>query len=158
MSEVARIIDQLERAYRADAWCGSSLLEALASVNAAQASAHPLPKAHSIWEVVTHVSGWKKVVQKRLEGEPMRLPSEGDWPEVSDTSEAAWRDALAILEDRHRELVAVVRESDDSRSEDILFSEATRESGGGVSCYITLHGAAQHDLYHAGQISLLKKY
>lgn len=158
MEEVSRIVDQLERAYRAEAWCGPSLLESLAGVSAAQAAARPLPKAHSVWEIVRHVSGWKEVVRQRLLGEAVRMPAEGDWPAVNDLSEAAWSSTLQELEERHRDLIAAVRELPDAKLSDVLFSEATRESGGGVSCYVTLHGSAQHDLYHAGQISLLKKH
>lgn len=159
MEEITRIADQLERAYRAEAWCGPALLEALAEVSASQALARPLPRAHSIWEIVMHISGWKEVVRRRLDGELMRLPGEGDWPEVGpDTSEAAWLGTLGKLEERHQELLTAVKKLHDARLADTLLSEATRESGGGVSCYVTLHGAAQHDLYHAGQISLLKKH
>lgn len=158
MKETQRIVDQLDRAYRADAWCGPSLLEVLAGVTAVQAAARPLPNAHSIWEIVRHVSGWKEAVRQRLLGEAVRLPAEGDWPAVNDFGEAAWSDTLERLEERHRNLIASVQELSDSQLTDVLFSEATRESGGGVSAYVTLHGSAQHDLYHAGQIALLKKH
>jgi len=157
MTEIERLADQLQRAFYADAWCGPSLLEALADVNAAQATARPLARAHSIWEIVTHLSGWKRVVQRRLEGQPVRLPQEGDWPQITDTSEQSWQETLAKLKARHDALLATVRALDDARLEDVLITESSRETGGGVSCYVTLHDAAQHDLYHGGQISLLKK-
>lgn len=157
MAEIARLADQLQRAFYADAWCGPSLLEALEGVNAAQAASRPLARAHSIWEIVLHVSGWKRVVQQRLDGQPVRLPEEGDWPQVTDTSEQSWQETLARLKARHDALLAAVRGLDETRLEDVLITESSRETGGGVSCYVTLHGAAQHDLYHGGQISLLKK-
>lgn len=157
MTEIERLADQMQRAFYADAWCGPSLLEALAGVNAAQASARPLARAHSIREIVAHLSGWKRTVHQRLEGQPVRLPEEGDWPQVSDTGEDSWQETLAKLKARHDALLALVRGLDDARLEDVLITESSRETGGGVSCYVTLHGAAQHDLYHGGQISLLKK-
>jgi hypothetical protein len=92
-----------------------------------------------------------------LEGEQVRLPEEGDWPEVTDASEQSWQETLARLKARHDALLSAVRGLDDARLEDVLMAESSRETGGGVSCYVTLHGIAQHDLYHGGQISLLKK-
>jgi uncharacterized damage-inducible protein DinB len=157
MSEIERLADQLQRAFYRDAWCGPSLLEALEGVTAGRAAARPLAGAHSIWEIVAHLSGWKRVVHRRLEGQPARLPEEGDWPQVADTAERAWQDTLAKLKRRHDALLEAVRALDDARLEDVLFTESSRETGGGVSCYVTLHGIAQHDLYHGGQISLLKK-
>jgi uncharacterized damage-inducible protein DinB len=157
MAEIGRLADQLQRAFYADAWCGPSLLETLEGVSAAQAAARPLARAHSIWEIVLHVSGWKRTVQQRLEGQTVRLPEEGDWPSVADTSEESWRETVAELRARHDALLAAVRGLDEARLEDVLITESSRETGGGVSCYVTLHGTAQHDLYHGGQISLLKK-
>jgi uncharacterized damage-inducible protein DinB len=157
MTEIERLADQLQRAFYADAWCGPSLLETLEGVDAARASARPLARAHSIWEIVSHVSGWKRTVHQRLEGQPVRLPEEGDWPLVEDTSEQSWQETLSKLKTRHEALLAAVRGLEEARLEDVLITESSRETGGGVSCYVTLHGAAQHDLYHGGQISLLKK-
>lgn len=157
MTEIERLADQLQRAFYRDAWCGPSLLETLEGVGAAQAAARPLARAHSIWEIVSHVSGWKRTVQQRLAGQAVRLPEEGDWPQVLDASEQSWQEMLSQLKARHDALLAAVRGLDDARLEDVLLTESSRETGGGVSCYVTLHGAAQHDLYHGGQISLLKK-
>ena len=156
MAEIERLADQLQRAFYADAWCGPSLMETLEGVGAAQAAARPLARAHSIWEIVLHVSGWKRTVHQRLEGQSVRLPEEGDWPPVADASEQRWRETLANLKARHDALLAAVRGLGEARLEDVLITESSRETGG-VSCYVTLHGAAQHDLYHGGQISLLKK-
>ena len=158
MNEVQRIADQLERAYRADAWCGASLLEALAGVDTEIAAARPLPDAHSIWEIVVHAGGWKDTVRRRLEGEDIGTPMDGDWPVIDDHSDAAWMAAQQELDHRHAQLMAAVRGMTDARLHDVLSTERSRETGGGVSGYIQLHGVAQHDLYHAAQIALLKKW
>jgi uncharacterized damage-inducible protein DinB len=157
MTEIERLADQLQRAFYRDAWCGPSLLETLEGMSAERAAARPVARAHSIWEIVLHVGGWKRVVHRRLEGEQVKLPKEGDWPEVTDASEQSWQKTLARLKARHDALLNVVRGLTDARLEDVLITESSRETGGGVSCYVTLHGVAQHDLYHGGQISLLKK-
>jgi uncharacterized damage-inducible protein DinB len=157
MTEIERITDQLERAFRSDAWCGSALQEALAGVTADCASARPLKSAHNIWEIVLHAAAWKGAIRQRLAGEPVRVPVEGDWPAVRNVNAAAWNETLAHLERRHQELMNAVAVLSDARLDDILITEQSRESGGGVTCYVTLHGMAQHDLYHAGQIAILKK-
>ena len=104
-----------------------------------------------------HLAVWKSVVRRRINGGPVRTPDEGDWPPVTATGAAAWRDALARLERRHDELVQVAQGLNDSQLENILITGHSRETGGGVSCYVTLHGIVQQDLHHAGQIALLKR-
>jgi uncharacterized damage-inducible protein DinB len=157
MAEIERIIDQMQRAFSREAWCGASMQEALAGVTADCAAARPLKRAHNIWEIVLHVGAWKGTIRQRLTGDPVRMPTEGGWPAVADVRAFAWEETLAELERRHNELMKEVGKLTDARLEDILLAEQTRESGGGVSCYVTLHGMAQHDLYHAGQIAMLKK-
>ena len=150
MREVERIEEQLRRAYEGEAWHGPALREVLADVTAARAAARPLPDAHSIWEIVLHVAAWTNVVRRRIGGEWTDAPDEGDWPEARETSEAAWRDALARLEENQRELRRAVARLDDARLDEPL-------AAGKSSFYVTLHGLIQHHLYHAGQIALLKK-
>ena len=150
MAEVDRIVDQLERAYKGEAWHGPSVTEVLKDVTPAQAAAKPLPKAHSIWEIVLHIAGWKNAASRRLEGKAQRDPPEGDWPAVGATDEAAWKELLAYLERRHRELVDITSQLGDDR-----LDRPTCE--GFSKAYVLLHGMAHHDLYHAGQIAILKK-
>ena len=150
-TEVQRIDQQLERAYRAQAWSGPAVLEVLNGVKAKTAAARPIAEAHSIWEITLHIGVWKDVVTRRLNGDPAQnIPDDEDWPPVPDTSEAAWKRALEDLEAKHqalRKALAGVR--DDQLDEP--------PAPGASSRYIQLHGAIQHDLYHAGQIAVLKK-
>ena len=150
MSEVRRIKSQLRRAYEGKAWHGPSLREILDGVTAEQAARKPLKSAHSIWELVLHISAWESAVVKMLEGEYTENPDEGDWPAVEETSDAAWQEALATLESKHMKLRDAV-----ARLEDERLNEPLAE--GKPSAYFTLHGVIQHTLYHAGQIALLKR-
>jgi len=151
MTEVERIGEQLRRAYEGEAWHGPALQEILAGVTTAQAASRPLPQAHTIWELVLHIAAWESVVRRRLGGEAIGdLPPEQDWPPVGDTSEAAWKKALDELERGHQALRAAVAGLSDARlAEKVLEQD--------YSVYAMLHGVVQHDLYHAGQIALLKK-
>jgi len=151
MAEVERIADQFRRAFEGKAWHGPSVREVLAGVTAEQAARHPLPDAHSIWEIVVHIGVWEAFVRRRLEGEVITdVPPEQDWPPVADTSETAWKRTLEDLERGHQRLRKVISELPESRLSDTV-------QGMGYSVYFMLHGVVQHDLYHAGQIALLKK-
>jgi uncharacterized damage-inducible protein DinB len=151
MKEVERIAIQLRHAFEGEAWHGPSLREVLDGVTAAQAAARPIPAAHSIWEIVHHVAAWESTVARRLGGEHVEQPPEGDWPPVTDTREAAWREALARLERGHRELLAAVAKLEDDKL------DRPAVPGGVTSTYTQAHGTVQHHLYHAGQIAVLRK-
>lgn len=150
MEEVARIKGQLKRAFEGTAWHGPSLMELLDGVTAARASAKPLSNAHSIWEIVLHIAAWEAVVRRRIEGEIVAPPTEEDWPPVEETTEEAWAAALELLRSGHQRLRAAVTGLADSRLND-------RAPGCDYNVYFMLHGVIQHDLYHAGQIAVLKK-
>jgi uncharacterized damage-inducible protein DinB len=152
MTETERIEDQLRRAFEGEAWHGPSVQEVLAGVSAGQAAMRPLDNAHSIWEIVLHLSAWDGVVRRRLEGERVDTPAEVDWPPVTDTSEAAWSETLEQLKSNHAELRRTISRLDDSRLDELLPGVNKK-----WPAYVTIHGSIQHYLYHAGQIALLKK-
>ena len=150
MAEVKRISDQLKRAFEKDAWHGPAVMEVLKGVTAQQAAARPILNAHSIWEITLHISGWAGVLKSRIEGKWMDLPEEGDWPPVEDASPAAWEKTLKLLKTRHAGLQkAISRLSDNKLSKPVAKGKST--------FYASLHGIIQHDLYHAGQMAILKK-
>ena len=152
--EVDRIRDQFQRAFDGEAWHGPTVLELLKGVSAQQAAAHPVSGAHSIWELTMHIEAWERACLRRLNGDPARLTDEEDWRPINDTSEAAWESTKQQLVATHRELLDAVSNTDESRlNEPIITTQSTTFS----SVYVTLHGVVQHDLYHAGQIAMLKK-
>ena len=151
MSEIKRISSQLRRAFRGKAWHGPSVMEILENVTAEQAAAHPIPGAHSIWELVLHIRTWERVALRRIEEQaPFEVSDEEDWPAVKETTEHAWKNALNSLTLNHDALSEIISRLDESRLSDIV-------PGTEYSVYFLLHGVIQHDLYHAGQIALLKK-
>jgi uncharacterized damage-inducible protein DinB len=150
LSEPARIADQLRRAFDGDAWHGPAVLEVLADVDAATAAAKPLGDAHSIWELVLHVAAWDGAALRRMSGEKCQPKGEANFPLVANASGAAWRRAVTEMKRTHQALVKTVAGLDESRLHD-------RVPGKRYDFYHMLHGMAQHELYHAGQIALLKK-
>jgi uncharacterized damage-inducible protein DinB len=155
MSETARIADQLRRAFSGEAWHGDSLLEILDGVAAAQAAARPLKHAHSIWELVLHITAWDSAVRRRLAGEAVALSDEQNFPSVMDSSEGAWRRAIENAKRVHNELVEAVAAFPDERLSEKVPGKLNEPDW--YDFYYMLHGVAQHELYHAGQIALLKK-
>jgi uncharacterized damage-inducible protein DinB len=152
MTEIERILDQLKRAYEGNAWHGPSVREALAGVTAAQAQARPLTNAHSIWELVQHIAVWEDVGRRRLEGDraPVDISSPEDWPLADEKNQTAWEQAKAALDRGHESLREAIARVPESRLDEPIFE-------GMSTVYVTLHGVIQHDLYHAGQIAMLKK-
>lgn len=150
MNEVERIAEQMRRAFERGAWCGSALSEVLADVTPEEAAAHPVPGGLSIWQMVLHLAAWKRAVRQRLEGRRVRLPEEGDFPEVGETTAEGWRAALALLARRHVELLGALAELDPARLDEPIVE-------GMSTVYATLHGSLQHDLYHGSQMALIKR-
>ena len=149
-SEPALIAEQLRRAFEGDAWHGPALLELLQEMDAATAAAQPLPDVHSIWELVLHVSAWDDAASRRLDGEKVQLTGTANFPVVPKPTQTAWREAVAHAKHTHDALVKTVAALPESR----LWE---RVPGKSYDFYFMLHGVAQHALYHAGQIAILKK-
>lgn len=160
MNEIARLVDLLGRVHDGDPWHGSSTREILSGISAGQAAHRPIPQAHTIWEIVLHMAAWKNEVRERLRGRAPQLPDEGDWPSASGVdgvSEAAWRGAQAALQSAHESLVAAVRAFPEHRLNEAVGGGRDAEVGAGVAFAMMLHGIIHHDVYHGGQIALLKK-
>jgi uncharacterized damage-inducible protein DinB len=145
--ETKRLASQLRRSYEGQAWHGPSLRELLEGVTSEQAAAKPISGAHSIWELVLHVTAWEQAALGFLEGKKYEtLAGEKDWPPVQET----WQAALDAFGSASHALVAAIR---------AMPEEKLNESAGGAeyNFYFLLHGVVQHNLYHAGQIALLKR-
>ncbi|MDF1506305.1 DinB family protein, partial [Roseisolibacter sp. H3M3-2] len=91
---VARLADTLRRSVDGHAWHGPSLVELLEGVDAHAAATRAVPGAHTIWELVLHLTAWTREVARRVDGAAPAMPVEGDWPdEPIHADEAHWRDA-----------------------------------------------------------------
>jgi uncharacterized damage-inducible protein DinB len=148
--ESALLADQLRRAFQGDAWHGPALLKLLEDVDAATAAAKPLPNVHSIWELVLHIAAWDAAAFRRLQGEKVQLTGAANFPVVPNPTDAAWRKAFAQVKRTHDTLVKTVAALPETRLRE-------RVPGKKYDFYHMLHGVAQHELYHAGQIAILKK-
>jgi uncharacterized damage-inducible protein DinB len=150
MSEIDRIVDQMDRAMNGEAWHGPHLEELLKDVSAQQASAHPVEGAHSIWELVNHIAAWNVILAQRAAGTAVVVTPEQDWPPVTDTSAESWKRSLGKMREARARWRGAVEKLGDAQLGNIV-------PGQDHSVYAMLHGGVQHDLYHAGQIAVLKK-
>ena len=145
----------MRRLHAGDAWHGPSVKEALAGVDHHRAAARPIAGGHTIWEIALHVAAWRSEVGARIGGKRPGMPEQGDWQTVTDTSAEAWQRTLDALDASHDALASVVRNLSDADLDRSLGTDVN--PAGGSTIGLTLHGIVQHDAYHAGQISLLKK-
>jgi uncharacterized damage-inducible protein DinB len=146
--ELRRLEDQLRRACEGEAWHGPSLLEALDGVTPEQAAARPIPGAHTILELVLHLAGTYRLVLRRLNGDGRQLAPAEDWPPASADH---WPAAVRELKRLHDELMRAVAGFPEGRLDRPLVLEAP------YTAYTQFIGTTQHDLYHAGQILLLRR-
>ncbi|UOQ72462.1 DinB family protein [Hymenobacter cellulosilyticus] len=159
MTEVARITDQLQRAFDGAAWSGPSLLATLPRLTASQAAAHPVVQAHSIWEIVLHLAAWIRTVQQRVASrQVIPLTNKQDWPaQPTSLDEELWENSRQDLRAAHQLLLDTVAALTDADLAAPVGEGPEVEPGTAHPVYVLLHGVAQHNLYHAGQIVLLRK-
>jgi uncharacterized damage-inducible protein DinB len=154
--ELRQLLAILDQAYDHASWHGTNLRGSIRRVSAEQAAWRPGPKRHNIWETVVHAAYWKYAASRRFTGDARgSFPLKGsNWfrrpREDEDSGDRAWRSDVALLDQMHqslRDAVAKLSAKDLHRT----------PAGKKVSNFALLSGIAAHDLYHAGQIQLLKK-
>ncbi len=151
--EINRIKDMVRRHYDGETWHGPSLIETLSDVSPEQAVKRLLPNTHNIAEIIGHLTAWRTFALEKLTGGDsydIVLNSEDDWRKVDSLTAEGLHDLLVGLADSQTELLDVLETVNDRRLNDIV-------PGRKYSYYTLLQGFIQHDIYHSGQISLLKK-
>jgi hypothetical protein len=151
---VALLVQALDQAYDRKSWHGAVLRGSLRGVTALEAAWRPAPRRHNIWEIALHAAYWKYTVLRRLRSpEPLRFPYAGSdfFPRPDgEPSEAAWRADLKVLAEMHHDLRAAACALADADLERTPEGSKTR-------IVDLLLGVAYHDIYHAGQVQLLKR-
>lgn len=145
--EIADLIALLKQTFTKGAWHGPSVLEALEDVTEEQAF-RKLPETHSIIELVGHMTAWRLYTCKKLQGDATyKVTQELNFPKQED-----WRQTLSDLEESQRQLVAALEKFSAGQLEEDVPGTATP-----LKYYTLVHAIIHHDLYHTGQIVLLKK-
>lgn len=152
-SEIQLLLSILDEAYEKQAWHGPNLRGSLRGVSAEQAAWRPGPERHNIWEIAVHTAYWKYAVRRRLTGAKRgSFPHKGsNWFRKPESiSDKAWQDDLHLLAEQHKQLREVIS----GMNPKLLFEKA---QGSKITNARTVYRIAAHDVYHAGQIQLLKR-
>ena len=152
-AEIRLLLSLIDEAFEKKAWHGPNLRGSFRGVTARQAAWRSKENRHNIWEIVLHAAYWKYIVTRRLRGEKRgSFPRKGsNWfVRPIAATETAWREDIALLEDQHRKL------------RDAIAAMHPREihrtpAGSKISNVRMIYGVAAHDVYHTGQIQLLKR-
>ena len=152
-SRIALLVELVEQAFRAPSWHGTPLWGSLRGLTSREAAWRPRSGRHCIWEVALHTAYWKCIVRRRLVRNPEisfpRAPS--NWPALpAQLTSRAWREDRALLAQEHSLLVRAVA-GFDAR---LLQRRGWRSKWSNAQ---HIYGIASHDLYHAGQVQLLKR-
>lgn len=144
--ELTLLVEILDQGYVRKAWHGPNLRQSLRGVSAQMAAWRPAPGRHNIWEIAVHAAYWKYVARRRLLGEKRGsfvLKGSNWFKRPTQLSEKAWRADLALLASEHEKL-----------------RQAVKDYGAGKALQVQsplIVGVAFHDVYHAGQIRLLRR-
>jgi hypothetical protein len=151
MSESSTAAAIFRASMHGPAWHGPSLLASLANVDHVRASTHPIRDAHSIWEIVLHAIAWQEYTLKVLDGgDATGLEGDADWPPVLSAEPEDWASTLERLRKVSDLLYGRLAGSPNAQLETVI-------PGRDFVFKVLVHGIAHHNIYHAGQISLLAK-
>ena len=148
MDSAKLVLALLDEAYEKKTWHGPNLKQAIKGMTAKQAAWRPAPGRHNIWEVTLHAAYWKYAVRRRIDGGKrgsfvLKGSNFFSRPEKGKLNEAAWSADKKLLEREHRALhMTVAKVLRTARAARLLPQ---------------LYGVAFHDIYHAGQIRLLRR-
>jgi uncharacterized damage-inducible protein DinB len=152
---IALLVRMLQQAYDHKAWHGTNLRGSLRGLTPAQAAWRPGAGRHSIQELALHCAYWNDTVVRRLTGAKRgSFPLEGSnfFPRPGVSSSQEWKDDLRLLEETHRTLIATV-----SALHDVDLSRRAPGGKGTMAIEALVYGVGCHDVYHAGQVQLIKR-
>lgn len=150
MAEKENLIDEFKQIHGEDAWHGPGLNRILVGITPEMASARPAGFGHTIFELIRHIQAWENVSLRRLQGEHVTEPEEGDFPEPQAVNQKRWQEAISSFDESHERLIEIVSNLDSSDLEKKVI-------GQNYTVAFMLHGLVRHHVYHSGQISFLKR-
>ena len=151
IKELLRLLDE---GYDTPTWHGPNLRAAVARVKVEEALRRPGPRRHNIWELTVHAAYWKYTVRRRLLGEKRGsfvLKGSNWFAAPASATEEEWRATLALLAEEHRRLRAAVAKFPAAKLH-------RRMKASKWTAAQSISGVAMHDIYHAGQIQLVKRF
>ncbi|HVZ50064.1 MAG TPA: DinB family protein [Gemmatimonadaceae bacterium] len=157
MSLRSTLTQRLKDTWHGAPWYGDPSDKILGGIAAVDAARRIAPGAHTIWEIVAHMVAWTETVAARVRGAGAKSPERGDWPAITDTSDAAWQALLEELATARRDLLATINEAHEEDIQIHVRNHMPPFADTGISRAGTVSGLVEHDVYHLGQIALLKR-
>ncbi len=149
MGHVATAVAILRSVTHGPAWHGDPVMDILRRATAENATKRPFASAHTVWEILNHMTAWQEYTERVLHGgDASELEDEADWPPVSGSGENDWNAAVARFERSADNTIAIVS----SWTEAQLGASV---EGRPFTCKVLVHGIAHHNLYHSGQVAVL---
>ncbi|MFQ6602575.1 DinB family protein [Flavobacterium sp. C3NV] len=150
MSESKRVSNLYQSIYNGNPWLEVTLANTLENVTAEQAYRKINPNLNTIWEIVNHLIQWRRNILRRVQGEIITTPDHNYFVPILDSSEASWEQSLQSLAKSQEMWNACLSDFNDADFEKI-------DQNNNHNFYEDIHGIIQHDVYHLGQIVILKK-
>ena len=158
MTRSENLSNELYNSIFGEPWYGSSAISILQNISVEQAFQKPIPSAHNIIELTLHITAWTEDVLSRLNRNKPSEPQIGDWPVPENKTEEYWNTVKQNLFDTTNKLISVVQKFPEEKLDEILGGERNDLLGTGFPFEGLISGIVQHNAYHLGQISLLKKF
>jgi hypothetical protein len=151
--EINLLLQIIGEGYNNHAWHGPTLRGSIRGLTAKQAAWRPGPKRHNIWEIIVHAAYWKYAVRRRLLGEKKGsfLLKGSNWiKRPVEITEKAWRNDVRLLDETHNSMCKAIIQLKPHQLK-------LKSPGSRFTNLATVSGIACHDIYHTGQIQLLKR-
>lgn len=152
------LTDEFKKAFNGDTWHGSNALDLVLMANPEKVFTHPIPNAHSIAELVLHLTAWTEEAIDRIDGQTAKEPTRGDWPLPIENSAHEWEAIVADFKTVNEKLIRLISNLYEADWTNRVKDARVRELGTGVNNAQLINGIIQHHAYHAGQIALLLKF
>ncbi len=152
-TEIRKLIRSLKSVYSGSPWYGDAIRNKTGDITPEQAFNRPLVQAHTIAELITHMIAWRRLLVKRLQGDDVfsvKQKDSFDWRRIDDIPATAWDNLLKTLDHNQQQLISELKKRDDA----FLNRKVAKRK---YSYRVLITGIIQHDIYHLGQIALLKK-
>jgi uncharacterized damage-inducible protein DinB len=150
--EIKRIHKNISAVYNGQPWYGDNVFSFLSGISAERAAIKPERLNHSIAEIVCHMTAWRCFATEKMKGNAAYevLDTELNWRKIMKLNEAEWKTIQDDLLKSQTELLQQIEQMPESML-------VARVDGRKYNFRLMLQGIAQHDIYHAGQISMIKK-
>jgi uncharacterized damage-inducible protein DinB len=152
-TEITRIQAAFKYNWQGPMWYGGNVNATLAGIEGDVAFKQAGAGSHNIYELVAHMLCWRRFVLELLNGNvdyKVEINSETDWPHIYDRTEMSWNRLVNEMEQSQQLLVNALQNFDEAKLDEIV-------PGREFTWYMLLHGLIHHDIYHSGQIAILKK-